>query len=210
MPWWKRATDIGVSAVALILFLPLMVLLSVLIWAESGRPVLFGQQRVGRGFHPFTLWKFRSMRNWPGLMITAASDPRITRLGKVLRAAKLDEIPQFWNVLRGDMSLVGPRPEVARYVECFRTDFKSILSIRPGLTDPASIMFRDENLLLAESNDPERLYVERVLPAKLRLSQDYVRHVSLRGDFSICVRTLLVVLRMGRGVRPPAFDASKE
>jgi lipopolysaccharide/colanic/teichoic acid biosynthesis glycosyltransferase len=194
---------------ALILLFPLMLVLAAAIWTESGRPILFGQQRVGRGFRPFTLWKFRSMRKQAGPLVTAASDPRITSVGRIIRGAKLDELPQFWNVLRGDMSLVGPRPEVAPYVECFRAEFEPILRVRPGITDPASIAFRHEDVLLAASTSPETAYVERVLPAKLSLSLDYVRHVSFRGDLSIFIRTLLVVLRPACSHRPGPSDAVK-
>ena len=130
-----------------------------------------------------------------GPLITVGGDTRVTRVGKFLRATKLDELPQFWNVLTGDMSLVGPRPELPEYVEMFRTRYQHILSVRPGITDIASIRFRDEEKLLAQSPEPLREYVERVLPVKLDLADEYLQKRSLRLDLQILVKTLLVTLR---------------
>lgn len=191
---WKRLLDIGVSGAALVVLAPVVLILAVAVWLDSGRPILFGQQRVGRGFQPFTLWKFRSMRTGVGSLITAAGDRRITRVGRILRRAKLDEIPQLWNVLVGEMSIVGPRPEVPEYVELFRKRYERILQVAPGLTDPATIAFVHEEDLLGGSADPEKFYVSTILPAKLDISEDYVEHASFRLDVVILIKTMLAVI----------------
>jgi lipopolysaccharide/colanic/teichoic acid biosynthesis glycosyltransferase len=193
----KRLLDITASAAALLLLLPVMGLIVAAIWIESGAPVLFSQERIGLRFRPFTLWKFRSMRAGAGPLVTAAGDSRVTRVGSFLRRTKLDELPQFWNVLLGDMSLVGPRPEVRRYVELYRRRYELILSARPGITDPATIAYRDEELLLAASADPELTYTEQVLPAKLALSEEYILQWSFTRDIQILARTLLAVFGYG-------------
>ncbi len=193
----KRLLDIAASAAALVLLSPVMALIAVAIWIESGSPLLFSQERIGLRFRPFTLWKFRSMRAGSGPLITAAGDSRVTRVGWFLRRTKLDELPQFWNVLRGDMSLVGPRPEVRRYVDLYRRQYELILSVRPGITDPATIAYRDEELVLAESADPEAAYTEQVLPAKLALSEQYILRWSFIRDIRILGQTLLAVLGSG-------------
>jgi lipopolysaccharide/colanic/teichoic acid biosynthesis glycosyltransferase len=192
----KRAVDILLSGLALLTLSPLLALIAVAIVLDSGWPVFYRQERVGRWFQRFQIWKFRSMRvSSEGPQITVGGDTRVTRLGKFLRATKLDELPQSWNVLTGDMSLVGPRPEVPEYVEMFRTRYQHILSVRPGITDIASIRFRDEEKLLAQSPEPLREYVERVLPVKLDLADEYLQKRSLRLDLLILVKTLLVTLR---------------
>jgi lipopolysaccharide/colanic/teichoic acid biosynthesis glycosyltransferase len=193
----KRLLDITASAAALLLLLPVMGLIVAAIWIESGAPVLFSQERIGLRFRPFTLWKFRSMRAGAGPLVTAAGDSRVTRVGSFLRRTKLDELPQFWNVLLGDMSLVGPRPEVRRYVELYRRRYELILSARPGITDPVTIAYRDEELLLAASADPELTYTEQVLPAKLALSEEYILQWSFTRDIQILAKTLLAVFGSG-------------
>jgi lipopolysaccharide/colanic/teichoic acid biosynthesis glycosyltransferase len=190
----KRLFDIVVSAAALVVLSPLLLLLCAAIVLDSGFPVFFAQQRVGRNFRRFRLWKFRSMRSSSsGPSITIAGDARITRLGRLLRNAKLDEIPQFWNVLRGEMSLVGPRPEVSEYVDAYRERYQNILAVRPGITDLASICFRNEEAILAGSPDPLRDYRERILPIKLDLADKYVQSRSILGDLSILVRTAIAI-----------------
>lgn len=160
-------------------------------------PVFYRQQRVGRGFQPFRIFKFRTMvvdAPLRGGQITSGhNDPRITRIGRFLRKWKLDELPQLFNVVQGDMSLVGPRPEVPRYVEMFRTEYTDILRVRPGITDLASIKYRDEASLLSLSNDPERTYVDEILPAKLALAREYVARASFGLDLRILVLTALQV-----------------
>jgi lipopolysaccharide/colanic/teichoic acid biosynthesis glycosyltransferase len=151
---------------------------------------------VGRRFGRFSIWKFRSMRaSNGGPRITAAGDERVTRVGRVLRATKLDELPQFWNVLRGEMSLVGPRPEVEEYVRVYEERFRRILEVRPGITDLASIAFRDEEAVLAASADPQGCYVREILPAKLALAEEYVAKRTLGLDFLILARTAGAILR---------------
>jgi lipopolysaccharide/colanic/teichoic acid biosynthesis glycosyltransferase len=189
----KRTLDIVAAGLGLVLLSPLFVVTAILVKATSPGPVLFMQKRIGRGGRPFFILKFRSMvrdaaaRGGP---ITFGDDSRITPIGRWLRKTKVDELPQLINVLWGDMSLVGPRPEVPRYVEMFRADFDDILRVRPGITDLASIRFRDEATLLGLAADPEAEYAERVLPEKIRLAKEYVRRQSLWLDLSIVVGTL--------------------
>lgn len=189
----KRAFDIFFSAGALLVLGPL--LLAVALWVKTDSPgqVFFRQRRVGRDGHEFQIYKFRTMTTGAearGLQITVGSDSRITRSGEFLRKYKIDELPQFLNVLFGDMSVVGPRPEVPRYVALYPERLRSlVLSVRPGITDLASIEYRDENDLLGASDDPEKTYVEVVMPAKLALCEKYVQTCSLWGDLIIIVRT---------------------
>lgn len=187
----KRVFDVICSALGLLLLSPLLLAVAVWIKLDSPGPVLFRQTRVGRFGVPFTIHKFRTMRAEPGAQITIGADPRITRAGRFLRATKLDEFPQLWDVLRGAMSLVGPRPEVPRYVALYPVALRDVvLSVRPGITDPASLSFRHESELLAQAADPEREYVDVVLPQKLQLAADYVRHASLAGDVRLILATL--------------------
>ncbi len=193
----KRAMDVGGVLLALPLALPVMAVIALWVRVDSPGPALFRQQRVGRGGRLFCMLKFRTMRaQAQGPQITATGDARITRAGRWLRASKLDELPQLINVLRGDMSLVGPRPEVPRYMALYPDDVRrQILSLRPGITDRAAIEFRDEERLLAESGDPERTYVERIMPIKQRYYLQYVAHHSLAGDARILLDTAKAVLR---------------
>ena len=193
----KRAVDILVSATILVLLTPVFAVLALAIWFDSGRPVFYMQLRVGRAFETFSIRKFRTMHNdIAGPPITVGGDRRVTRLGRFLRATKLDELPQFWNVLRGDMSLVGPRPELPVYVKLFRERYENILTVPPGITDLASIRFRDEEAMLGRSAEPLREYVARVLPAKMDLADEYLLKRSLRFDISILLRTFLATLRV--------------
>lgn len=192
----KRLLDMLASGLGLLLLAPLFMAVSVWVKLDSPGPVLFRQTRVGRFGVPFTIHKFRTMRVEPGSAITVGEDPRITRSGRMLRASKLDELPQLWDVLRGAMSLVGPRPELPRYVELYPADLRErVLSVRPGITDPASLAFSHEAELLAATADPEREYREVVLPAKLRLSADYASRASLATDLRLILATLGRVLR---------------
>ena len=192
----KRLFDILFSAGALIVLAPLMLAVSLWIKIDSPGAVLFRQARVGRGGKLFDILKFRSMRvdaAAQGPQLTVGDDPRITRAGAWLRKYKIDEFPQFINVVLGDMSLVGPRPEVPRYVNLYPPAVRDlVLSVRPGITDTASIAYRDESEILRRSADPERTYVEQVLPAKLELSQRYVRERSLAGDLAIIGRSIRI------------------
>lgn len=195
----KRLFDLICAGLGLLLLSPLLLAVAVWIKLDSPGPVMFRQERVGRFGRPFRIHKFRTMRvDAPSLgpQITIGADPRITRSGRFLRASKLDELPQLWDVFRGAMSLVGPRPEVPRYVALYPADLREVvLSVRPGITDPASLSFRNESELLAQAVDPEREYVEVVMPAKLRLAADYVRQASLVNDVRLIVATLGVLRR---------------
>jgi len=192
----KRVLDIVLASIGVVLLAPVLTVIAAAVVIDSGTPILFRQERVGRNFRPFVLYKFRSMRvEAPGSLITASGDPRVTRVGRFLRSTKLDELPQLINVIRGDMSIVGPRPEVRRYVELFRDDYANILSVRPGITDLASVKYRDESKVLATSEDPERTYVEQILPDKIALAMTYVREQSAWLDLRILVGTAVRVLR---------------
>jgi len=194
----KRLFDVGASLLLLAALWPLLLVIWLLVVAGSGLPGLFRQQRVGRHGRMFELLKFRSMvvQPLPGsALVTAGGDPRITPVGRRLRASKLDELPQLINVLRGDMSLVGPRPEVPRYVALYTPEQRArILSVRPGITDEAAILFRNEEQLLATASDPEAFYVEAILPRKLACYEAYAREHSLAGDLSILWRTLRAII----------------
>ncbi len=190
----KRFFDVVVSLAGLIVLSPLLAIVAVLIKCTSTGPVLFRQERVGRRFQPFRINKFRTMvadaaRHGP--QITSGADPRITRVGRLLRKSKIDELPQLINVLVGDMSFVGPRPELAKYVAMFRGDYEEILSVRPGITDLASLKYRDEAALLGQAADPEAAYVSRILPDKIALAKEYIRRRSFWFDVSLIVKTVL-------------------
>jgi lipopolysaccharide/colanic/teichoic acid biosynthesis glycosyltransferase len=189
----KRAFDFSVAAVALVLLSPLLLAVGLLVKLTSRGPVLFKQERIGKDFRPFVIYKFRTMvADAPrkGGVITFGEDLRITRLGRLLRRTKIDELPQLLNVLKGDMSFVGPRPEVRPYVELFRADYQAILTVRPGITDLASLRYRDEAALLAQAPDPEEEYTRRVLPDKIRLAKEYLARSSFFFDLTVILRTL--------------------
>src|SRR5262245_56201870 len=184
----KRAFDVVLSLFGLVVTAPLAVVIAILIKLDSRGPWLFKQERVGRDFVPFKIYKFRTMtvrQACGGPLITPDSDARITRARRWLRRTKLDELPQLLNVLKGEMSFVGARPEVPRYVNLFRDEYAEILRLRPGITDAASIFYRDEGRLLQQAKDPEATYVHRILPEKLRLSRGYGEQASLVFDFRL-------------------------
>ena len=194
----KRAFDLLVSSLGLVAIIPVFFAAALAIKLDSAGPVFFLQQRVGRNFKPFWIFKFRTMTADAaarGGQLTAGADPRITRVGRWLRQTKIDELPQLINVLRGDMSLVGPRPEVPRYVEMYREEYREVLSVRPGLTDPASVKYRDEARILAASSDSEQEYIRRILPDKIALARDYVARATFSSDLVILIRTLLRIAR---------------
>ena len=194
----KRSFDVLVAAIGLVLLAPLFAFIAAWIKFTSPGPVLFRQERVGRYGRTFQLHKFRTMRAdaEPGPQITVAGDPRITRAGAFLRKYKLDELPQLYDVLKGDMSLVGPRPEVPRYVALYPPAAREVvLSVRPGITDHAAIQFADESELLAKSADPHATYVRELIPRKLQLYESYIRTQSFVGDLKIIVRTVQRIMR---------------
>jgi len=188
-----RFFDIFFSLIGLILVSPLFIILSIWIKTDSMGPVFFIQERVGRNDINFSLYKFRSMdyKSQNNIQITVGNrDPRITRSGYFIRRYKLDELPQLINVLLGQMSLVGPRPEVRKYVNLYNEDQRVILSVKPGITDYASIKFVNENDLLAKSTDPEKIYIEEILPHKIELNMIFINNPSLRQYFHIILLTL--------------------
>lgn len=189
----KRGFDIFLAGFGIIVLFPVWIIAAIAVKLSSHGPVFFRQERMGLGGRPFFILKFRTMvQDAPKLggQITIGDDPRITRIGRFLRKTKLDELPQLFNVFKGDMSLVGPRPEVRKYVEMFADDYREILRVRPGVTDLASIKYRDESTVLAQAADPEKEYVDRVLPEKIQFAREYVRRQSLFLDFAIIFGTL--------------------
>ena len=194
----KRVFDIVVAFLGLSLLLPLLLLVAFLIKLDSPGPIFFKQERMGKGFRPFLIYKFRTMvQDAPGKggSITVGADSRITRLGRILRKTKIDELPQLFNILRGEMSFVGPRPEVPQYVELFRRDYEEILNVLPGITDLASLKYRDEAEVLRHAENPEEEYVRHVLPDKIRLAKEYRRRSSLFFDMTLIFKTLLALVR---------------
>ncbi len=193
----KRLFDLLGAAVALLLLSPLLLAVALWIRLDSPGPVFYRQERVGRGGVPFRIHKFRTMRHGAGgLPLTVGEDARITRAGRWLRRTRVDELPQFIDVLQGTMSLVGPRPEVPRYVAHYPPALAArALAVRPGITDPASLSFIDEAALLAAAPDPERAYIEQVLPAKLQAAVAYAERASLATDVAVLARTAWTLLK---------------
>jgi lipopolysaccharide/colanic/teichoic acid biosynthesis glycosyltransferase len=192
----KRLFDIISSASGLLLLSPIFLIVTILIKLDSAGPVFFRQMRVGMNFRRFWIIKFRTMENQAdkkGLQITAGGDKRVTRLGRLLRKGKIDELPQLFNVLRGEMSLVGPRPEVEKYVELYKEDYEEILKIRPGITDISSVIFSNEEGVLQTQSDPEWYYKHILLPEKIKLAREYMRRASFFYDMRIIFRTLYKV-----------------
>jgi lipopolysaccharide/colanic/teichoic acid biosynthesis glycosyltransferase len=193
----KRLFDIIVSLIGILILLPLFILIVLAICIDSRGGVFFSQVRVGKNSIDFDLLKFRSMftdSDQNGLLTIGSSDKRITKIGYYLRKYKLDELPQLINVFIGDMSLVGPRPEVRKYVELYTPEQKKILSVLPGITDLASIEFINENDLLAKSNTPEETYIKEIMPAKLKLNLQYIQTQSFYGDIKIILKTLAKII----------------
>lgn len=196
----KRAFDVTAALAGLLLLAPLFALVALWIKYDSPGPVLFRQKRVGRHGALFNIIKFRTMAGGSAdaPLLTVGRDSRVTRAGAWLRRYKIDELPQLFNVLRGDMSLVGPRPEVPRYVACYPAEVRDIvLSVAPGITDRAAIQYKDENAILGRAADPERAYLETVLPVKLDYYVRYVRERSFWSDVGIICSTVRALLRQG-------------
>ena len=195
---FKRLFDLVSAVVGLTLCGVPMVVCALCILLDSPGPIFFRQERVGRHGKVFRIHKFRTMAvdaEQRGPQLTVGADARVTRIGRVLRANRLDELPQFFDVLLGNMSVVGPRPDVPRYVEQWPADLRErVLSVRPGMTDPASLTFRDEATLLARAADPEREYMDVILPRKLALAADYADHASLWTDLAVIGRSVGVLL----------------
>ena len=194
----KRLLDILSSALVLLLLLPFWLIIALAIVLESRGGIFYSQIRVGKDNKDFHLYKFRTMRtgsDQKGLLTVGERDSRITRVGYFLRKYKIDEFPQLLNVLKGDMSIVGPRPEVRKYVDMYTPEQMRVLSVRPGLTDLASIQYVHENELLAASEDPEKTYIEEVMPTKLALNLQYIDNQSVVGDIKLICKTFAAILR---------------
>jgi len=199
----KRLFDLTFSFLGLIICFPVFIIVPILIKLDSKGPVFFRQARVGKNFIQFKIYKFRTMRHDPeerGPVITVGGDHRVTRIGRFLRQYKVDELPQLFNVLKGEMSFVGPRPEVKKYVQLFEKDYKKLLRIRPGITDPASIKYSDEESILSLSENWEEEYKKRILPEKIQLSVGYVENHNLVTDVKLILKTFLKTSKPKRQV----------
>lgn len=194
----KRIFDLLLSFIGIIILLPFYLIISLLILLSGKGGILYKQERVGRNGVIFKVFKFRTMRPdsfSKGALTVGSRDPRITAIGYYLRKYKLDELPQLFNVLFGDMSFVGPRPEVKKYTDLYTTEQKKVLSVRPGITDYASIKFRNENDLLAESDDPEKLYIDEIMPEKLDLNMKYIQDNTVFKDIKIIFDTFYTIIK---------------
>ena len=189
----KRIFDFLLSLLGLVVLLPLFVVVVFLIKFTSKGNIFYIQTRIGENFKPFKLYKFRSMKEAKGLSITSKDDPRITSIGKFIRKTKIDELPQLLNVLKGEMSLVGPRPEVEKYVGIQEEAYGKILKVKPGITDLAAIEFRDEEGILSQYEDKERAYIDEIQPKKIELYFIYINSISFKKDIKIILQTLKVI-----------------
>lgn len=195
-----RLIDVALSTIGLVVLAPVLAVIAIAVRLSSPGPILFRQQRIGHHFVPFTMVKFRTMAVVEGAeagRFDAGDTRRVTAVGRVLRRTKLDELPQLWNVLIGDMALVGPRPEIAKWVDPDDPRWVAALSVRPGITDPAAIEFADEESVLAEADDPVALYEHEILPRKLTLYNQYVATRSWRSDLSVVFRTVRTIAGVG-------------
>ena len=194
----KRVFDLIVSSLGLLILSPLLLVLAIWVKCDSPGPIFYRQLRVGRGNQDFWLFKFRSMQveaDKTGLITIGGHDPRVTRSGYYIRKYKLDELPQLINVFRGDMSLVGPRPEVCKYVDLYTEEQRKVLSVRPGITDSASIEYVDENTILGQADDADKAYVELIMPDKIRYNMKYINNRSLKEYFKIIFLTFWSIVR---------------
>ena len=192
----KRVFDIVASLVGIVLLLPVFIIIGLWVKLSSKGPIFFVQKRVGKDFKEFNLYKFRSMvvgaqNKGPG--VTSKDDARITKVGRFIRNTKIDELPQLFNVLKGDMSLVGPRPELRKFVDAKKDEYKKILSVKPGITDNAAIEFRDEEEIMSQYEDKEKTYVDIVLPQKIKLYYKYIDEISFFNDIKLILKTLKVI-----------------
>ena len=197
LKYGKRFFDFFASLIGIIALSPLFLIIAILIKLYDGGPIFFKQKRIGQNFKPFYIYKFRTMivdAEKVGPSITKGEDPRITPFGSFLRKFKLDEFPQLFNVLKGDMSLVGPRPEVEKYVKLFKEDYKQILQVKPGITDYASIYFRDEESILKNYLNPEEGYVKEVLPQKIKFYKKYLEDISFLIDLKLIFLTFWKII----------------
>ncbi len=194
----KRLTDVLISVIGLVLLFPFFLLIGIRVKADSSGPVFYIQDRVGKGGRLFKLFKFRTMRmeaDQATAITVGQRDPRITRVGYILRKYKLDELPQLINVLKGEMSLVGPRPEVEKFVTLYDQEQRKVISVKPGITDYASIQFRNENQLLEGKADPIDFYIREIMPVKLKLNLAYIREQSFWVDLKVIVKTIFLIFK---------------
>jgi lipopolysaccharide/colanic/teichoic acid biosynthesis glycosyltransferase len=194
MTRWKRIFDLSAAIAGLLVLWPVFVATGLLIKLGDGGPVFFRQRRIGRNGAPFWIWKFRTMAmdaNGLGGSLAVGQDPRITPAGRLLRRSKLDELPQLINVIRGEMSFVGPRPEIPRFVDRYGPEERKVLDLTPGITDVASIAYRNESDLLSKAPDPEKFYIEQIIKEKIRLNLEYARDANVFSDIGIIVKTLM-------------------
>lgn len=190
----KRFLDIVLSTIGLLVLFPFLPFVALMIKIDSPGPVFFKQQRIGKDFRRFMIYKFRTMienADRKGARITAGGDKRVTKVGRFLRKYKIDELPQLFNVLKGDMSFVGPRPEVAEYVQKFEMQYRKLLTVRPGITDPAALHYADEESVLGKSTACEDAYINTILPEKIRLSSHYIDNQTLLTDLKLIAMTLI-------------------
>ncbi len=194
----KRLFDIFFSAFGLLILFPFFLLIALLIKINSRGPAFYKQERIGKGGKPFKMIKFRTMQidsDSKGLLTIGGKDSRVTTIGYYLRKFKIDELPQLVNVLMGDMSFVGPRPEVKKYVDLYTTEQREVLSVKPGITDYASIEYRDESAMLAGSENPEEFYTTVVMPAKLKINLEYINDRNILTDVKIIFKTVLTIFK---------------
>ncbi|TBX13036.1 sugar transferase [Clostridium perfringens] len=194
----KRTFDLFFSLIGIIITIPILILVSIMIKLTSKGPIIFKQERVGKNKKFFYIYKFRTMTDCDDKasdrQVTVINDQRITRIGRILRKYKIDELPQLYNVLKGDMSFVGPRPEVKKYVKFYEEEYDEILKIKPGITDLASIEYIDENTIISKYSDPEKVYIEEVLPKKLMLNKRYIEEMSIKNDILLILKTIKKII----------------
>ncbi|EOU1502349.1 sugar transferase [Clostridium perfringens] len=194
----KRTFDLFFSLIGIIITIPILILVSIMIKLTSKGPIIFKQERVGKNKKIFYIYKFRTMTDCDDRasdrQVTVINDQRITRIGRILRKYKIDELPQLYNVLKGDMSFVGPRPEVKKYVKFYEEEYDEILKIKPGITDLASIEYIDENTIISKYSDPEKVYIEEVLPKKLMLNKRYIEEMSIKNDILLILKTIKKII----------------
>ncbi|HAT4141583.1 TPA: sugar transferase [Clostridium perfringens] len=194
----KRMFDLFFSLIGIIITIPILILISIMVKLTSKGPIIFKQERVGKNKKIFYIYKFRTMTDCDDRasdrQVTVINDQRITRIGRILRKYKIDELPQLYNVLKGDMSFVGPRPEVKKYVKFYEEEYDEILKIKPGITDLASIEYIDENTIISKYSDPEKVYIEEVLPKKLMLNKRYIEEMSIKNDILLILKTIKKII----------------
>ena len=195
----KRGLDFFFSLIFLIILMPFFIIIALLIIIDDGFPIMYRQTRVGKNGNLFKILKFRTMKRNAdalGKLTISDKDPRITKIGYVLRKYKIDELPQLWNILKGEMSFIGPRPEVPEYVALYNTEQRDVLNVRPGLSDYASLDYINENEILSKYSTPEEAYTNIVMPQKLQLSLKYIDDMSLKTDMSIAIKTIIKIFNV--------------